>query len=194
MRSFANSLAIWLSFAAFAQSPHVTVHARTSIVPELSTSAGTASNQSCCECSKPPGGKTCCDSRDFVGCVVKNGQCECTCFSANMKREPDDVARDILAAMIGPKAGLIQTQSISGVLNKVISATEQGKSHELHYEDGTRLFLTLSVPKESKDDLKWFREHIGSTHPGPPGPPTPPSPAHPESVVPIPDHPRVSKN
>jgi hypothetical protein len=149
------SLAIIVPLSALAQ---IQVHSKSII--DSDAKLITATSQACCECRKPPGGKHCCDATDFVGCVVKNNQCECTCFATNLKRLPEDVARDIFKTLIGDKANDIVTPDYGRLLNRVITASEKGKNYELHFETGEQYYLTLTVPPSARQDLMWFRERV----------------------------------
>ena len=172
MRSLARSALLLLcAIVPVVAAAQVTIYSKTKVSSDATSIAG--SDTTCCECKKPPGGKHCCTTGAFVGCIVRNEQCECTCFATSMKRLPDDVARDVFEAIIGEKAHDIVSPDLGFLLNKVITASERGKSYNFHFEDGTQFDITLAVPKQAQDELKWFRERV---------PPVPDDPEHHEQL------------
>jgi len=159
MRSLVRSLSLSLCvIAPVVAAAQVTIYSKAKVAADAAPVADSATT--CCECKKPPGGKHCCAADAFVGCVVRNEQCECTCFATSMKRLPDDVARDIFKTIIGEKANDIVSPDLGFLLNRVITASERGKSYNLHFEDGSQFDVTLAVPDVAQEDLKWFRERV----------------------------------
>jgi hypothetical protein len=142
MRSAAASLitAIFCMTATISLAQTTKAHPKT---------AGTPASENCCACSDPPGGSSCCQNPDdFVGCVVKDGKCNCICFSPDSRDNSFASQSDrALELMLGAKPSNTTAEQRAELFKMIVASTERGQGRELQVND-EQIRLTLMPPKD----------------------------------------------
>jgi len=116
--------------------------------PAHPQSVETPSTENCCACSDPPGGSSCCQNpEDFVGCVVKDGHCNCICFSPDSKADSfESQSESALRLMLGSKPSNTTPAQLAELFKMIVKSTEKGRGYDLQVND-ENVRITLKPPK-----------------------------------------------